>query len=236
MATGRGHRTSWTLAASVAAHLAVLTVVALQRPTLTIPVEPSGPPEAIIPVLLMPRTPPPARAPGGAKPTPVRLHQRTSRNLPVETPVRPVILPTPKPVAAIPEAAASPAQTKAAQGSPLPADAIRATLRTALGCNSAVLSRDERARCQEQLGRGAHDETFLAQPLSGEKRAAYDQAGAAKLAARAELERPIARPGPPLPADYDGEPNVGGPMNGLVGPVVHKPSKRAARVLPPLRP
>ncbi len=237
MATGRRHRTSWTLAASVAAHLAVLTVVALQRPTLTLPVEPSGPPEAIIPVLLLPRTPPPARAPGGARPTPVRLHQRTLPNLPVETPVRPVTLPTLKPIAVLPEAAASTAQTKAAQGTPPPAaDAIRATLRTTLGCNSAVLSRDERARCQEQLGRGAHDEAFLAQPLSREKRAAYDQAGGAKLAARAELERPIARPGPPLPTDYDGEPNVGGPLDGLVGPIARPHSKRAARVLPPLRP
>jgi hypothetical protein len=151
--------------------------------------------------------------------------------------VRPVTLPTPKPVAPPPEAAAPPAQGKTAQGpTPPAADAIRATLRTTLGCNSAVLSRDERTRCQEQLGRGAHDEAFLAQPLFGEKRAAYDQAGAAKLAARAELERPIARPGPPLPADYDGEPNVGGPVNGLIGPVVHKPSRRAARVLAPLRP
>src|SRR4051812_38780827 len=100
MARGRRHRASWTLAASVAAHLAVLTVVALQRPTLTVPVEAAGPPEAIIPVLLMPRTPPPASAPGGARPTPVRLHQRTLRKLPPELPVPAVTLPAAKPVAA----------------------------------------------------------------------------------------------------------------------------------------
>jgi len=236
MATRRRHRTRWTLAASVAAHLAVLTVVALQRPTLTIPVEPSGPPEAVIPVLLLPRTPPPASAQGGVRPAPVRLHQRTLRNLPAELPVRPVALPAPKPAPALapPD---TPVQARPTQALPSPpADAIRATLRTTLGCNSAALSRDERVRCQEQLGRGAHDDPFLAAPISGDKRAAYDAAGAAKLAARSVLDHPIPPPGPPLPTDYDGEPVVRNPLEQLYGPMAHKPSKRAARVLPGLPP
>ncbi len=236
MARGRPHRTRWTLAASVAAHLAVLTVVALQRPTLTVPVEASGPPEAIIPVLLMPRTPPPAAAQGGAKPSPVRLHQRTLRNLPPELPVRPLSLPAAKPAPA-PAPSDTSVQAKAAPAPPSPpADAIRATLRTTLGCNSAALSRDERVRCQEQLGRGAHDDPFLAAPISGDKRAAYDAAGAAKLAARSVLDHPIPPPGPPLPTDYDGEPVVRNPLEQLYGPMAHKPSKRAARVLNRLPP
>ena len=240
MGTGRGHRARWgprwTVAASVAAHLAVLAVVALQRPTLTAPVEPAGPPQAIIPVLLMPRTPPAAAARGGARPAPVRLHQRSLRNLPAEPPVPPVILPAAKPTAA-PAPADIPAQTRAPAAPPSPsADAVRATLRTTLGCNAATLSRDERTRCQERLGRGAHDDPFLAAPISGDKRAAYDAAGAAKLAARSVLEHPIPPPGPPLPNDYDGEPNVGGPVDGLIGPHPRPPSKRAARTLPRLPP
>jgi hypothetical protein len=224
------------VAASVAAHLAVLAIVALQQPTLTVPVEPSGPPEAIIPVLLMPRTPPPAPAQDGARPAPVRLHQRALRNLPAELPVRPVTLAAAKPVAAPPQPDA-PGQTRAAQAPPSPpVDAIRATLRTTLGCNSAALSRDERARCQEQFGRGAHDAAYIAAPIAGDKRAGYDAAGAAKLAARSVLDHPIPPPGPPLPNDYDGEPNVGGPVDGLVGPLPRPPSKRAARTLPRLPP
>lgn len=240
MGKGLGQRTRWgtrwTVAASVAAHLAVLTVVALQRPTLTVPVEPAGPPEAIIPVLLMPRTPPPTTAQGGARPAPVRLHQRTLRNLPPELPVPPVTLPTAKPGSAPPQPD-TPVQTRAAQAPPSPpADAIRATLRTALGCNAATLSRDERVRCQEQLGRGAHDAAYIAAPIAGDKRAGYDAAGAAKLAARSVLDHPIPPPGPLLPNDYDGEPNVGGPVDGLVGPLPRPPSKRAARVLRRLPP
>jgi hypothetical protein len=235
MLTAMRRRSSWAVAASVLAHLGVLVAVLLQHPTLVIPAEPSGPPEAIIPVLILPRTPP-AAAHGGARPAPIHLHQRTLRNLPAETPVAPVVLPTPKPVEPPPQAAPSPALAKAAQAPPPPPDAIRATLRTALGCNSPSLSRDERARCQEQFGRSAHDDPFLAAPISGEKRAAYDAAGAAKLAARSVLDHPIPPPGPPLPADYDGEPVVGSPMEQLYGPMAHKASKRAARVLKRLPP
>jgi hypothetical protein len=233
----RRRRGAWAIAASILAHLGVLTVVLLQHPTLVIPVEPSGPPEAIIPILILPRTPPPA-AGQGAKPTPIQLHRRQLRNLPAETPVAPVVIAPPKPAEAPPQAPAPPAP-KEAPTPPPPSNAVRATLRTTLGCNDLKLpglSREDRTACLERLGRGARDAPYLAQPLSAEKRAALDQAGAAKLANRARLEAPMGAPGPPQPSDYDGDPYVSGAGATIFGPVTHPPSKRAAPKLGPLPP
>ena len=53
----------------------------------------SGPPEAIIPILIMPRTPPPSAAPG-AKPTQIRLHRRPQRFADEPPPVAPLVVPT----------------------------------------------------------------------------------------------------------------------------------------------
>jgi hypothetical protein len=220
----------------VIAHLGVLTAALLQRPSLVIPVESSGPPEAIIPVLILPRTPPSA-AGGGARPAPIQLHRRLLRNLPGETPVRPLLLPAPKPVEAPAQAAPSSAPVReAVPAPPPPAEAVRGTLRAMLGCSSAALSRDERTRCQERLGRGAHDEPYLAQLLSKEKRAALDQAGAAKLADRMTLERTAPPLGPPPPSDYSGDPYISGAGQSMLGPVILPPSKRAAPKLAPLPP
>ena len=234
MLTARRRRRSWAVAASVLAHLGVLIAVLLQHPTLTIPVEPGGPPEAIIPVLILPRTPAPL-AGHGAKPVPIQLHRRLLRNLPDLPPVAPVVIAPPKPAEA-PAQAAGPAAPKAAAQPPPPSNAVRAMLRTTLGCTDVRLSRDERAGCLERLGRGARDAPYIGQPLSGEKRAAYDQAGAAKLANRAALETPMARPGPPQPSDYDGDPYVTGLATSVFGPVTHPPSKRAAPKLGRLPP
>jgi hypothetical protein len=236
MLTARHRRRSWAVAASVIAHLGVLIAALLQRPTLVLPVESGGPPEAIIPVLILPRTPPPA-AGGGARPAPIQLHQRLLRDLPGETPVRPLLLPAPKPVEPPAQAAPSPAPVREAVPAPPPStEAIRGTLRAMLGCSSAVLSRDERTRCQERLGRGAHDEPYLAQSLSKEKRAALEQAGAAKLADRTTLERAAPPLGPPPPTDYAGDPYITGAGQSMLGPVILPPSKRAAPKLGPLPP
>jgi hypothetical protein len=234
MLTARRRRGAWAIAASVVAHLGVLTAVLLQHPTLTIPEEPGGPPQAVIPILIMPRTPPPV-AGRGARPAPIQLHRRQQRNLPLESPVAPVVIPPPKPAEAPPQPPGPPA-AKEPQPPPPPSSAVRATLRTTLGCNDVRLSRDERAGCLERLGRGAHDAPYFSQPLSAEKRAAYDQAGAAKLANRAGLELPPPRPGPPPPSDYDGDPYVTGVATSVFGPVTHPPSKRAAPKLGPLPP
>ena len=178
MLTAMRRRSAWAVAASVLAHLGVLIAVLLQHPTLIIPVEPAGPPEAIIPVLILPRTPPPV-AGRGAKPVPIQLHRRALRNQPAETPVAPLVLPATKPTET-PAPAPSPTATREAQPAPPPADSIRATLRASLGCNAPILSREERTRCQERFGRGAHDEPYLVQPLSGAKQRLLDAAGARK--------------------------------------------------------
>lgn len=235
MLTARRRRSSWAVAASVLAHLGVLTAVLLQHPTLTIPIEPGGPPEAIIPVLILPRTPPPMGG-RGVKPAPIQLHQRLLHTTPEQAPVAPVVIATPKPVETPVQAPGPVTAREAPQALPPPSDAVRATLRTTLGCTDIRLSREERAGCQERLGRGARDAPYFAQPMAGEKRAAYDEAGAAKLAARATLERPLSRPGPPQPTDYDGNPYMSGAGQDILGPVNLPPSKRAAPKLRPLPP
>src|SRR4051794_23432773 len=95
MQTARRRRTSWAVTASVIAHVAVVVVLASQQPTLHMPVEPGGPPAPIIPILLMPRTPPPV-AGREARPAPIRLHRRAQRASPEETPVVPVVIPATK--------------------------------------------------------------------------------------------------------------------------------------------
>jgi hypothetical protein len=236
MLTAMRRRRSWAILASIGAHLGVLTAVLLQHPTLHIPVEPGGPPVAIIPLLILPRTPPPVGA-RGVKPAPIQLHQRQLRAPSEPTPVAPVVIAPPKP-AETPVQAPEPVTAKEApqpSAAPVP-DAMRAALRTTLGCNSDTLSRDERARCQERFGRGARDAPYLAQPLSKDKRTALEEAGAAKLAARATMDRPLGAPGPIEPSDYDGNPYMTGAGQDILGPVNLPPSKRAARKLQPLPP
>ena len=229
-------RTLWTIVGSLTVHAVVLAVVAIQHPTLSIPVEPSGPPEPIIPILLMPRTPPQPSG-EGSRPAPIQRHRRAIPVRDEPPPIAPLIAPTAKP------APAAPAPTPAAgrESSPPPqaplSDPVRATLRATLGCTEsrlAGLSRDERQSCFDRLGHGAHEERYLPPQLSAEKRALLDQAGSAKMAQKTAAERaaPAARVNPP-PPDYDGEP-VTGPNP--YGPLEHPPSKRAAQVLPRLPP
>ena len=53
----RQSRTAITLAASTAAHVAVLALMAIHAPQLRIPDEPGGPPTPIIPILILPKAP-----------------------------------------------------------------------------------------------------------------------------------------------------------------------------------
>jgi hypothetical protein len=238
MQTVRRRRSSWAVTASVAAHLGVLIAVLSQRPTLRIPVEPGGPPEAIIPLLILPRTPPPL-AGDGAKPAPIQLHRRQQRHLPEAPPVAPLIAPTVTP-SETPAPTLAPAAARPSPQPAPPADAVRATLRTTLGCTEARmagLTFEDRASCLERLGRGAREAAYLPPALTAEKRAFLEQAGAAKLAQKAAAERaaPSARTAPE-PADYDGEPATGGAGQSAYGPIEHRPSKRAAQKLGPLPP
>jgi len=236
MPTARRRRTSWAIGASVAAHMIVLVVVLLQRPTLRIPVEPSGPPEAIIPILILPRAPAPAAA-HGAAPAPIQLHRRPPRNAEDVPPVAPLIVPTEEKPAEAPAPTRAEAAPRVQPAPAVPSDAVRATLRATLGCTDSKLAgftREDRAGCAERLGRGARDEPYLAPALSAEKRALLEQAGAAKMAQKNAAERaaPVAS-NRPEPSDYDGEPDV--PKDAL-GPMQHKASKRAVPVLPRLPP
>jgi hypothetical protein len=185
MQTAKRRRTTWAIAASAVAHLAVLIVALLQRPTLpSPPEEPAGPPEAIIPILLLPRAPPSA-AGGAPQPTALRLHRRAQR--PDENPL---------PVAPLPAEAAAPQPTKAApqpatgqQASPPAAEPPASDLRLALrhgvaGCANAgaSMTRAERERCNEQLGRGVATAPFLPAAIEPRIRGYYDAVALAKQA------------------------------------------------------
>jgi len=231
--------TKWAIAVSIIAHTALAVVVATQRPMLRIPYEEAGPPQPIIPILLMPRIP--AAMAGPEHPGEIRLHRRKQRFvLDVATPPPVVIA---QPPAARGNVAAGPSHP-----SPLP-EGPKAGLRTVLrqgmlGCANALavnLTRAERDLCDEQLGRGARDAPFIDPgfALSREKRALLDQAAASRAASKTAAERPLgaglSRPFV-KPSDYDGEPYITGAGASALGQATYPPARRTAPNLGPLRP
>lgn len=156
-AAGRGLRGYGIVAASVAAHVVVLGLIALHVPRLrTPPAPPSGPPEAIIPVLIMPRALPPSAEPGAA-PAPLRLHRRRTRYSDAQLPVAPLVAP---------QAPAEPTQAPAPSGPRtllLPryedtlADNARRALRGRLNCDSPGLTRAEREACIDRFASDARN-------------------------------------------------------------------------------
>jgi hypothetical protein len=226
--------------ASIAVHVAVLAVLALQSPVLRAPLEPSGPPEAVIPVLIMPRTPPLVSG-TGERPAPIQLHRRPQPNLPAALPVPPLVIPEPK----APEAAPPAPRAITAPIAPptVAAESVRSALRTTFGCSDAQmmnLSPTERARCLERLGQGAHETPYFAPALPAGKRAALEKAGDAKMAEKNAAGRPVSAPiGLPTrvePQDYDGEPYITGSGASAIGQAQFPASKRAAKKLQPLPP
>jgi len=169
MQTAKRRRTTWAIATSVIAHLTVAIVLLLQRPMLVIPQGESGPPEAIIPILIVPKTPPPA-AGRSTRPAPIRLHRRPQPFLPPEAPTAPIAPPTPPTPAAAPAPAPGPPTF---HPSPLP-EGPKGDLRTALrhgtvGCanpQAVGLTRAERELCDEKFGKGAKDAAFAGLGLS----------------------------------------------------------------------
>jgi hypothetical protein len=197
-AAKRGRRIA-AVAVSGAVHLLVLAALAVHAPTLMIPNEPAGPPEPIIPVLLMPRLPPPAAA-SGAAPGPIRLHRRQLSPLPPVLPVAP--LPVPEPSPQPPPAQAGPAPPlRPSQLPEGPRQEIQNTLRrSAIGCanpQAAGLTRAEREACEEQLGRGTREVPYVpaGAGMSGEARSALAKAAAAKEANRRYREYVPPSPG-----------------------------------------
>jgi hypothetical protein len=204
METAKRRRAIWAIMASVIAHLAVLTVVVLQKPMLRIPDDTAGPPQAIIPILIMPKTPS-AGAPEA--PAPIRLHRRPQRFAPPELPIAPLIVP-PAPAPG-PSAPAPRAPVAAFHPSPLP-EGPKADVRTALrqgtvGCanpNAVGLTAAERAACDEKLGKAGKDASFPGLGLAAGKEAAFDKAAEHKEACRAYraspggAQPPLLRDGP----------------------------------------
>ncbi|MET0274934.1 MAG: hypothetical protein ABW360_18255 [Phenylobacterium sp.] len=180
MSTAARRRTFSAMALSVIAHVAVLAVLALHTPMLRMPVESSGPPEPIIPILILPRTPPPPQD-ATARPTPVRLHRRPLRHLQTPLPIEP--LPAPQA-----EASASPAKGRVElHPAPLPEGPkgdVRAALRQGpVGCanvQAVGLNGSEREHCNDVLGTGAKTAPFLGLGLKADKQFDFDKANAAK--------------------------------------------------------
>lgn len=183
MPTARRRRTSWAIAASALAHLAVLVVALLQKPMLPLPpAEFAGPPQAIIPILLLPRAP--ARTAGGPpQPGELRLHRRPQRPIEGALPVAPLpAAPAPTRPA---ERAATPASAPAGQapGASGGPDLSLALRHGAAGCANASLvgmSRAERERCDERLGRAMASAPYLPAAIEPRIRAYYDAVAEAK--------------------------------------------------------
>lgn len=231
MPTARRRRTTSAIALSAVVHAVVLTYVWLQRPTLPEVLEPRGAQEAIIPILILPRTPPRA---AGQAPAPIRLHRRPQRFAAEPPPVAPLPVPEPKPAASQP----GPAPSSATPPAPLTANVRNALRLGPLGCANAEvlgLSRAEREKCDEQLAAGAKSAPYI----PGAKRPDLAAAAAQKEARVRAQEAPLGTgltPRTPPPADYDGEPNITGSGASALGQVTYPPSKRAAKKLQPLPP
>lgn len=224
------------VAVSALLHGAVLALLALHAPELRAPDEDAGPPLAVIPVLLLPRTPPPA--PGAAAPSPIRLHRRPQRVAAETPPIAPLRVPRGA-LEARPPAPAPP--------SPLPPPPLTREVRTALrlgpvGCANAEavnLTKAEREKCDEQLAAGAKDAPWYPPGKTAARRAELQAEGARKDALVRRKEAPLGA-GIQKPfveaADYDGEPYQTGAGVSAVGQATHPPSRRAAKKLGRLKP
>jgi hypothetical protein len=176
-------RTTWAIAASALAHLGVLVAALLQHPTLSAPAPDfAGPPQTIMPVLIMPRS---RRSPDSGGP----LSGGSQRyHLDRATPPGEPLPATRGAAARVPQIPAQPALPSAlAQDQPEPglaAPDLRAALRHgALGCANLTavgLTRAEREDCQDQLARGVGQAPVLGIPLEPRIRAYYNAVALAK--------------------------------------------------------
>jgi hypothetical protein len=183
MQTARRRRTTWAIGASLIAHLAVGLFLLAQHPTLLMREGEQGPPQAIIPILLMPRTPPPV---GGkvAPSQPIRLHRRPQPFVPPDVTPAPIAPPSPPATATAPP---SPKTVPGFHPAPMPEGPkgeVRTALRqSAVGCanpDAVGLTRAERDLCDEHLGKGAKNTAFTGLGLSADKQRLFDAAGAKK--------------------------------------------------------
>lgn len=178
MPAADGSRRFGIVAASLAGHALLVTLLMLHAPRLRMPEMRSGPPEPIIPILIMPRTPPAASATDG-KPTPIRLHRRQTRFSEPPPPVAPLVAPSTP-------ATSRPASAGEAKTLAIPSydDALAANARNALrsrrNCDDPNLSRAEREACQERAFGGARDAPTLGLGIEAGKASDLARAGLRK--------------------------------------------------------
>lgn len=197
MPTAGRSRTIVIVGASGFAHVLVLTLIALHAPRLNAPPSASGPPQAIIPVLIMPRLPL-VRSATGPRPSEIRLHRRPQRFAEPSRDVAPLLtnrVATPRTT----RPDASVAATASTVADPLIASA-RAALRSRVGCanpEASGLSRAERDACADQLAAGARNAGFLGLGPERGKAASLARAAASR---EADFRYKRGLPGPPAPA------------------------------------
>lgn len=166
-------------ASSLVVHAVALAIVWFQTARLPPPPSESGPPEPIIPILIMPRVPP-AAASDGSRPTTIRLHRRPQRFVTDDTPVAPLIAPetveTPRP-----PPPSGPATVSRPTQEETVAAGARTALRGRLGCANAAalgLSRAEREACDNALAAGAPQADFPGLGIDAGKAKGLDAAAA----------------------------------------------------------
>ena len=174
MSAVRRRRSIAIAVGSGAVHALVLTLVALHAPQLKVLPSTSGPPQAVIPVLIVPRVPPP-HASRSAPAPPIRLHRRPQRFADETLPIAPLIVPESKADRPAPVEAAR--STGAQPGTDALAANVRGALRSRVQCDSPNLTRAEREGCLERLGADARNAPFLG--LGLERGKAGDLAAAA---------------------------------------------------------
>jgi hypothetical protein len=188
MTRRKGGRRIGAVAFSAAAHVLLLTVLALQTPMLRMAREDTGPPIPVIPVLLTPKTPPASTG----RPKPIRLHRRPQRFAAQPPPIPPLPIP--------PEPARPARPASAVHPAPLPSTP-KMELRTALrsspvGCadpDAVGLTRAEREHCYAELGKGAKSAPFPGLGLEAAKQREFDRSAAHKEACRAYRDNPYAQ-------------------------------------------
>lgn len=187
---GRSRRNTLQIVlGSTLVHAGLIALIAVQSPRLLQPATLDGPPEPVIPILIMPRALPST----SATPRELRLHRRPQRFVAPDAEVKPLVVPNrdvdrpalPGPTLASPPMAASEALATNA----------RNALRGRIGCANAAalgLSRAERQACDDQLAKGASSTPFAGLGIERGKAGAL-----ASAAARRESDFKYKRTGGP---------------------------------------
>lgn len=194
-------RLALLVAASAGAHLGVLSLLALVRPHLHDAAPPPVMNVEIVP-LYVPRRTDEASPARNLAVQPIRP-RRTLR--PDErSDVAPLVTPNAPTTTSGPWALSPPAPGPAQP----PADLRNALRRGTGGCATPeLLNKDERAACQERLGRGARDAPFIPPPIAAEKQSEWDKAAARKRAKWKEREGSVSAPVPSGPSSPSQAPN-----------------------------